>query len=252
MHDSVKVTFNKFIENYLNPNRSLRVLEIGSLNVNGGLRDLKPDNFNWVGMDLVEGPGVDKVIDIGSTYPFENHTFDLVVASSVFEHDIEFWSTFLEMCRVVKPDGITLLIMPSQGTFHRYPLDAFRFYPDAGMALEKWANRNELQIKLIESFTTRPTQDVWADFVAIFSGRALKVEEVTLVGSELSGENWIVDGDLIQDTYQELPIEIRRIRELENRISELEKVKGLNEKPYDPLKTKFGKARTRFGIRRRK
>lgn len=245
MHDSVKVTFNKFIENYLPSNDSVSVLEIGSLNVNGGLRDLKPDNFNWVGMDLVEGPGVDKVTDVGSTYPFESHTFDLVVASSVFEHDIEFWNTFLEMCRVVKSDGLILLIMPSQGTFHRYPLDAFRFYPDAGIALEKWANRNEVEIKLIESFTTRPTQDVWADFVAIFSGSAFKVEQVSLVGSELSGENWIVEGNLIQETYQELPIEIRKIRELENRIFELEKINQLNEKPRDQLKPKFG-------IRRRK
>lgn len=163
MHDSVKVTFIQFINNYMTSNDSVKVLEVGSLNVNGGLRDLKPDNFAWYGIDLVDGPGVDQKIDVAELYPFSDDTFDLVVASSVFEHDIEFWSSFLEMCRVLKQDGIILLIMPSQGTFHRYPLDAFRFYPDAGLALEKWANRNNAKVRLIESFTTLPTNEVWAD-----------------------------------------------------------------------------------------
>jgi len=71
-------------------NDSVKVLEVGSLNVNGGLRDLKPDNFAWYGIDLVDGPGADQKIDVAELYPFSDDTFDLVVASSVFEHDIEF------------------------------------------------------------------------------------------------------------------------------------------------------------------
>jgi SAM-dependent methyltransferase len=236
MHDSVKVTFIQFINNYMTSNDSVKVLEVGSLNVNGGLRDLKPDNFAWHGIDLVDGPGVDQKIDVAELYPFNDDTFDLVVASSVFEHDIEFWSSFLEMCRVLKQDGIILLIMPSQGTFHRYPLDAFRFYPDAGLALEKWANRNNSKVRLIESFTTLPTNEVWADFVAIFSGGIVEISESKYIGSQLGGENWIVDGNLVEHTYQELPIELRRLKQLENRIIELEK--NQNPDPKEQLSVK--------------
>jgi len=126
--------------------------------------------------------------------------------------------------------------MPSQGTFHRYPLDAFRFYPDAGLALEKWANRNNAKVRLIESFTTLPTNEVWADFVAIFSGRIVEISESKYIGSQLSGENWIVDGNLVEHTYQELPIELRRLKQLENRIIELEK--NQNPDPKEQLSVK--------------
>lgn len=37
--------------------------------------------------------------------PFGDGAFDAVVASSVFEHDVAFWITFREMCRVVRPGG---------------------------------------------------------------------------------------------------------------------------------------------------
>jgi SAM-dependent methyltransferase len=214
MHWSVKRTFNLFLEKYLDRESSLAVLEIGSANVNGGLRDQKLTNMNWVGVDLNEGPGVNFTIKVGEKLPFESHSFDLVVASSVFEHDIQFWNTFLEMSRVTKPEGLLILIMPSQGDFHRFPLDAFRFYPDCGIALEKWAEFCNVPIRLIESFTTRPMNDVWADYVAIYSFRS-DLFNNRLIGGILKGENWIVGSELILDSFQEHPYEIRKILELE-------------------------------------
>ena len=57
---------------------------------------------------------------------------------------------------------------PSNGDFHRYPLDCWRFYPDAGVALVRWAGRRGIQIELIESFIGLPQAERWADFVAVF------------------------------------------------------------------------------------
>jgi SAM-dependent methyltransferase len=213
VHQTVQRTFVAFQDNYLPHERKLKVLEIGSQNFNGGLRDLKKDNLNWFGVDIEAGPGVDQVVKIGDRLPFEDESFDLVVASSVFEHDIQFWSTFLEMARTTKPDGILLLIMPSQGTFHRYPLDAFRFYPDAGIALEKWAQSHGLPIRLVESFTTRPEGDVWADYVAVFSPFPSQYKD-KLLGKALEGENWNIMGELQLGTFQESPYELRKIEEL--------------------------------------
>jgi SAM-dependent methyltransferase len=227
MHWTVQRTFQVFLENYLKSTDPIKVLEIGSANVNGGLRDFKRPNMEWVGVDLESGPGVDLVVTVGAALPFEDSKFDLVLASSVFEHDIQFWNTFLEMVRVLTPTGTLLLIMPSQGTFHRYPLDAFRFYPDSGIALEKWACSQNYNIKLVESFTTTPERDVWADFVAVYFGSERGVQE-EFIGDLIGAENWILGSTLVQSTYQELPFELRKITELESAnislINELEVV----------------------------
>ena len=157
-----------------------------------------------------------------------DQSFDLVVASSVFEHDFQFWNTFLEMVRVRKHSGLILLIVPSQGPYHRFPFDAFRFYPDSGIALEKWAQSRFLGLQLIESFTTPPENDVWADYVSIFGGASQDVESTT-IGNLLMGENWIVGNQLISSTIQDAPCEMRRILELEENIQNMQKeIAGLN------------------------
>ena len=229
MHETVATTFDAFIRNYISEVEHFSVLEVGSANVNGGLRDHKLPNMDWVGVDLVNGSGVDHVIKVGDKLPFNNNSFDLLIASSVFEHDVQFWNTFLEMARVLKSEGLLLLVMPSQGSFHRFPLDAFRFYPDAGTALEKWGQYCGVPIKLIESFTTPPKNDVWADFVAIFSFSP-KIFEDCRIGGLLEGENWIFNGELQFDTYQEKPFELRKIQELEkvnsDTLEELLRMKG--------------------------
>jgi hypothetical protein len=92
----------------------------------------------------------------------------MVVASSMLEHDAFFWQTFLEMARIVKPGGVLYINAPSNGIYHCYPVDNWRFYPDAGKALVRWAARNGYELTLIESFVAERKNDVWNDFVAIF------------------------------------------------------------------------------------
>lgn len=171
--------------------------------------------MNWLGIDIVQGDGVDITYSVGEEFPLEEKKFDLVLASSVFEHDVQFWNTFLEMLRCATNDGLVLLMMPSQGQFHRYPLDCFRFYPDAGIALEKWGRANGFDINLIESFITPVQEDNWADFIAIFSFNP-SLYASKLIGQKLNAENWIVDGHLKPETYQEFPFEYRKIKSLEN------------------------------------
>ena len=220
MHWTVSRTFDQFMESYLPKSAALTVLEIGSANVNGGLRDRKRENMDWIGVDLDAAPGVDQTVRVGEALPFESERFDVVLASSVFEHDIQFWKTFLEMARVLKRGGLLLLTIPSQGYFHRHTLDAFRFYPDAGLALEKWAQSEGYPLALIESFTTPPEGDVWADFVAIFSTDPARFSHAH-IGEKVGGENWIVGSELIQKSYQEIPHDLRRISDLEAKVSEL-------------------------------
>ncbi len=69
---------------------------------------------------------------------------------------------------MLKPEGLFYLNAPSNGDIHRYPLDCWRFYPDAGVALENWGRRCGHDPALLESFTTRQRDDAWNDFVAVF------------------------------------------------------------------------------------
>jgi hypothetical protein len=145
-----------------------RILEIGSLNVNGCLRDASAPTTHYVGLDLEEGPSVDFVMAPGDDFPVEDDSFDLVIASSVFEHDPRFWDTFLRMCRAARAGGYIYVNAPSNGSVHRYPMDNWRFYPDAGLALAEHARMAGMQIDLVESFIGNRKTDVWNDFVAVF------------------------------------------------------------------------------------
>jgi SAM-dependent methyltransferase len=148
----------------------LRLVEIGSQDVNGSLREVCPPGADYTGVDFVAGKGVDVVLDDAYSLPFEGEAFDMVVSSSCFEHAEMFWLTFLEALRVLKPKGLFYLNATSSGAFHRHPVDCWRFYPDSGKALIAWARRNGVQAALLESFVSDALDNPlgWTDFVAVF------------------------------------------------------------------------------------
>ena len=65
----------------------------------------------------------------------ESESFDLVISGSMLEHNPYFWITVAEIARVMAQDGLAVLIAPSTGHPHRYPLDCWRFYPDSWSAM---------------------------------------------------------------------------------------------------------------------
>jgi SAM-dependent methyltransferase len=81
----------------------LAVLEIGSLNVNGGIRDLFP-GWDYLGIDLQDGPGVDVVAD-GSTFDTPKR-FDVVVSCEAFEHTANWKQVCGNAVRLLRPGGI--------------------------------------------------------------------------------------------------------------------------------------------------
>jgi hypothetical protein len=96
-----------------------------------------------------------------------------------------FWLVFLEIMRVLKPDGLFYLNAPSAGSFHRYPVDCWRFYPDSGKALVQWARKSGTQATMLESFIQKGGN--WHDYVCVFlknetysekfSNRILKIKK---------------------------------------------------------------------------
>jgi SAM-dependent methyltransferase len=177
-----------FFRHYL-PVPSAKVLDVGGLDVNGTLRSTVPSGWEYVSADIAAGPGVDVVLDDSKTLPFGDDAFDAVVSTSVFEHDLFFWMTFDEMCRVCRHGGYLYLNAPSNGAYHRYPDDCWRFYPDAGVALTRWAARCGKRMTLCESFVALDFEDTWNDFVGIFRKASTLEQAITPLHHIIPCEN---------------------------------------------------------------
>ncbi len=81
---------------------------------------------------------------------------------------IFFWLTYLEILRILKPEGLFFLNVPSNSKYHRHSNDNWRFYPDSSKALELWGKKNNYQPKVLEHFTNFELgRDIWNDYVSI-------------------------------------------------------------------------------------
>jgi SAM-dependent methyltransferase len=122
------------------------VLDVGSYDVNGNLRDLFTNGY--VGVDMREGPNVDKVVNAhGLTEEFGFGVFDLVVCCEMLEHDPAFWISMLRIGDVLKPHGT--LLFTARGIhfkLHEQPTDLWRFTLDAGKRLLGMARCRELEV----------------------------------------------------------------------------------------------------------
>ena len=198
MHPTAMSNAKSFFETYSNAfdtSKEVKVIEIGSQDVNGSLREVCPDGFKYIGLDFQSAKGVDIVLDDPYSLPFEDDSVDIVLSSSCFEHSEMFWLVFLEVMRVLKPSGLFYLNAPSAGNFHRFPVDCWRFYPDSGKALVKWAQRNGLNPQLLESYIQLGGGQ-WQDFVGIFikSSEQIKRYPRRILDSKLDFENgWKLD-----------------------------------------------------------
>jgi hypothetical protein len=76
----------------------VKILEVGSLNINGTVRDLFATSF-YIGIDLGSGRNVDLIAE-GHNVAFADRFFDLSISCECFEHN-PFWvETFLNMIRM--------------------------------------------------------------------------------------------------------------------------------------------------------
>ena len=174
MHQSAMYYGKCFFETYCIGDLTGKIIvDVGAQDVNGSLREFSPAGATYIGVDFVEGNGVDIILTDPYKLPFENESVDVIVCSSVFEHSELFWLLYLECIRILKPTGIMYLNTPSNGMIHRYPVDSWRFYPDSGHALVKWAQHNTYNTILLESFIgdkmgPAEGEGMWNDLVCVF------------------------------------------------------------------------------------
>ena len=91
-----------------------KVVEIGSFDVNGSVRTIFRRSVEYVGVDLLEGPGVD-LIAFGHEVDYPDGHFDLAISGECFEHDPHWVETFQNMCRMTRAGGLVAVTCASRG-----------------------------------------------------------------------------------------------------------------------------------------
>ena len=191
MHDTALISGCLFSETY--GREGLIVVDIGGQNVNGSLRSFfENKGMKYICVDIAQHNSVDIVVKPGDKLPFEAGSIDLIVSTSCFEHDPCFWLTFKEMTRILKLGGFIYVNVPSNGSYHCWPGDNWRFYSDAGQSLAYWsgiqvANEEVYPVKVVETFHVLPLSDIWIDFICVW--KRVQDKETSITTSQEILEN---------------------------------------------------------------
>lgn len=120
MHNGIR----RYVARHLDKLRG-KVLEVGSLDVNGCVRDLVP---HAIGTDMQAGKNVDVVCAAEALVErFGENVFDGVISLDAFEHMEDWRGCLTGMWDVLKPQGYLVMTMAglSKGR-HNYPSDYWR------------------------------------------------------------------------------------------------------------------------------
>ncbi|MGX1740434.1 methyltransferase domain-containing protein [Bosea sp. NPDC055353] len=184
MHSSAYNHMKAKIEKYLVPGKPYDIVEIGSRIVDEqklSHRTLLGDfRHSYIGLDVEEGLNVDVVMREPYRIPLSTASVDVVISGQVFEHVPFFWVTFMEMARILRPNGYIFLTAPSRGHVHasKQEFDCWRFYPDSMRALGAFANLDLLEVHTdfpprvpqgrAYDYTKAAPSQYWGDTVAAF------------------------------------------------------------------------------------
>lgn len=93
----------------------------------GDLRSLFPGR-RYVGCDMREGPGVDRIEDLGRL-TLADDSVPTIVCVETLEHVFEVRRAVDEIIRVLAPGGMVLISTPFNFYLHNYPGDYWRLTP---------------------------------------------------------------------------------------------------------------------------
>ena len=164
--------------------KDARVLDVGSLDINGNNRFLFDGDYSYTGIDLGEGKNVD-VVCRGHLYK-SDEKFDVIVSSECFEHDEFYRETLLNIYSLLKDGGLFLFTCattgrPEHGTTRTSPADA-PFVGDYYKNLEEKDIREVLDVEeLFSNFEFRVNktpQDLYFWGIKKVSEKEESVEEI--------------------------------------------------------------------------
>jgi SAM-dependent methyltransferase len=133
--DFFELVKNKFPQYFTN----VKVLDIGSLDINGNTRRLLKQPYYYIGLDLDEGNNVD-IVCPAHLYDC-GFQFDTIMSGECFEHDMFYEKSLQNLIRLLKPNGLFVFTCastnrPEHGTLRTSPENA-PFLKEYG---EEWCN----------------------------------------------------------------------------------------------------------------
>ena len=143
---------NKFPEWFTNK----FVLDVGSLDINGNNQYLF-NNCPYLGLDIGEGRNVD-IVSKGHELNLPDNTFDVIISTECFEHDMYYEKTLRNIYRMLKPGGFFIFTCattgrPEHGTRRTTPEDAF-LLPDSNNWSDYYKNLTQKDFESIFDFNT--------------------------------------------------------------------------------------------------
>ena len=106
-----------------------RTLIVGS-QVYGDKEDRRKRYADVLGVDMLEGPGVDWVIDLEEDLPDGLGQFEHVECMSVLEHSRRPWLMAANIERLMAPGATLFVSVPFVWRIHAYPSDYWRLTPE--------------------------------------------------------------------------------------------------------------------------
>jgi SAM-dependent methyltransferase len=118
------------------------VCEVGCRDINGGVRTLFDPNCVYVGVDLLDGTGVDVVTNF-ATWETDQR-FDCIVSTSTLEHTPDGEAIIANAARLLNPHGVLIVTCAGTGwgrhsAIDEGPIRADEFYENVDVAtLDGW------------------------------------------------------------------------------------------------------------------
>ena len=113
MHDEVNNFCIKIRDKYPSYFKDKKVLDVGSLDINGNNRYLFEDCI-YSGLDLAEGSNVD-IVSITHEYNAPDCSYDFVISTECFEHDLYWEKSVKNIIRILKSGGAFLFTCATTG-----------------------------------------------------------------------------------------------------------------------------------------
>ena len=170
MHDTGYEHGRLFFELY-GSNTFRTIVELGSQDVNGTLRDHCPPTACYIGLDMMPAKGVDVVINPTCALPIASDQHRRRPLPARHSSTTPASGTrSSNCCASCGPAACCTSTSPATVTSTAIRVDCWRFFPDAGMALVQWGQRRRgIQVgSLWKSFIGLPKAERWSDFVAVF------------------------------------------------------------------------------------
>jgi len=115
MHPAVKEFVKETILNHWRDDYKT-VMDFGSRDINGNVKNLLPPGTKYCGVDKIKGPNVNLVANTNDLKDYiQDYSVDVVICTETLEHDRNPRLTVMEAKRILKKGGLLIITCAGVG-----------------------------------------------------------------------------------------------------------------------------------------